>query len=79
LAIEQGSTAAGGKLIYIGGGKIQEREQAPMSEELREEIAQLAQAMTDQLGSNVVSASVDEHCSGDGNCQLLLSRVITSG
>lgn len=79
LAIEQQSKTAGGKLIYIGGGKIQEREQAPMNEELRGEILGLAEAMTNQLGANVVSASIDEHCSADGNCQLLLSRVVTSG
>ncbi len=79
LAIEQQSKAAGGKLVYVGGGKIQEREQAPMSEELRFEIIELAKAMTNQLQSSVVSASIDDHCSADGNCQLLLSRVITGG
>lgn len=79
LAIEQQSKTAGGKLVYVGGGKIQEREQAPMSEELRFEIIELAKSMTNQLQSGVVSASIDDHCSADGNCQLLLSRVITGG
>ena len=79
LAIEQQSKTAGGKLVYIGGGKIQERDQAPMSEELRGEIFELAQAMMEQLSSNQVGANIDDHCSADGNCQLLLSRVITSG
>jgi hypothetical protein len=50
-----------------------------MSEELRGEIFELAQAMMEQLSSNQVGANIDDHCSADGNCQLLLSRVITSG
>jgi superfamily I DNA/RNA helicase/CRISPR/Cas system-associated exonuclease Cas4 (RecB family) len=79
LAIEQQSKTAGGRLVYVGGGKIQEREQAPMSDELRGEIVELANAMTQQLGEGVVSANIDEHCSGDGNCQLLLSKVVSGG
>jgi superfamily I DNA/RNA helicase/CRISPR/Cas system-associated exonuclease Cas4 (RecB family) len=79
LAIEQTAKPAGGKLVYVGGGKIQEREQAPMSDELRQEITQLAEAITSQLQSDVLSANLDDHCGKDDDCKLLLSGVITLG
>ena len=79
LAIEQDDTAAGGKLVFVGGGKIQEREQPAMNEELRQEITLLAEGLKSQLAQGELLAKYDEHCSKDGSCQLLLGRVITDG
>ncbi len=79
LAIEQDAKAVGGKLVFVGGGKIQEREQPAMNENLRQEITQLVEGLKNQLAQGELVAKYDEHCSKDGRCQLLLGRVITDG
>ena len=77
LAIEKTGTSAGGRLVFVGGGKIQQREQPAINEELKAEITELSQKILQQLSQGELVASFDEHCSKDENCKLLLSRVIT--
>jgi hypothetical protein len=79
MAIEKNSAAAGGKLVFVGGGKIQEREQPAMHDQLRDEITSLAKSVVEQLAQSELLAKYDEHCAKDGSCQLLLGRVITDG
>lgn len=80
LAIEQTQKVqtVGGKLVNIGDGKLKQLEQPALSEQDRTELLELAKRITQQLDESYLT-SFDEHCSQDGNCQLLLKRVITGG
>ena len=81
LAIESlySEKSAGGRLVSVGSNKLKNLSQPPLSDELREELQGLSESIFSQLESGVFSAKVDEHCEGDGNCQLLIGRVITGG
>lgn len=81
LAIESlySEKSAGGRLVAVGSNKLKILGHPPLSEELRQELAGLSQAILSQLESGVFSAKVDEHCESDGRCQLLIGRVITGG
>jgi len=80
LAIEQTqkTQTVGGKLVNIGDGKLKQLQQPALSDEDRDELVELAKQISKQLGESYIS-SFDEHCNQDGNCQLLLNRVVTDG
>jgi len=80
LAIEQTqkTQTVGGKLVNIGDGKLKQLQQPALSDEDRDELVELAKRISKQLGESYIS-SFDEHCNQDGNCQLLLNRVVTDG
>lgn len=81
LAIESlySEKSAGGRLVSVGSSKLKKLSQPPLSDQLREELQELSSSILSQLESGVFSAKVDEHCEGDGSCQLLIGRVITGG
>lgn len=80
LAIEQTQSiqTVGGKLVSIGDGKLKQLEQPALTEQDRQDLANLAQQILEQLDKAELVSSSD-HCSKDANCQLLLNRVVTNG
>lgn len=81
LAIESAYSepAAGGRLVAVGGKRLKSLEQSPITQEVRQELFDLAQDLDAQLAEGVFTARIGEHCEKDGNCQLLIGRVITGG
>ena len=69
---------AGGKLVYVGQGKLSVIEQQTLEGEFREEILQVLAEVELGAGGNSFQAHFDEHCSQDGKCQLLIGKVITN-
>ena len=81
LAIESmfEEPSAGGRLVSVGSKNLKTLSQPALTDELRQELSELAGQMHLQLESGEFSARIDEHCGKDGSCQLLIGRVITGG
>jgi len=80
LAIEHKyGASAGAKIVSVGSGKLREVSQQPISQQMRDEIQELVQNVARGLESGIFTASMDEHCSGDQSCTLLLTAGVTGG
>ena len=81
LAIEStyDEKPAGGRLVSIGSNKVKTLAQPALSQELRDELTEVAGAIQGQLENGLFTARIDEHCEKNGSCQLLIGRVITGG
>ena len=81
LAIEStfDEAPAGGRLVSVGSNKVKTLAQPALSQELRDELTEVAGAIQGQLESGLFTARLDEHCEKNGSCQLLIGRVITGG
>ena len=81
LAIEStfDEASAGGRLVSVGSNKVKTLAQPALSQELRDELTEVAGAIQGQLESGLFTARLDEHCEKNGSCQLLIGRVITGG
>lgn len=69
---------AGGKLVYVGNGKLTVMEAPTLEGEFRREIMDLLAKVEEGAGGSSFQAHFDEHCSQDGKCQLLIGKVITN-
>jgi len=81
LAIEStyDEKPAGGRLVSVGSNKVKTLAQPALSQELRDELTEVAGAIQGQLENGLFTARIDEHCEKNGSCQLLIGRVITGG
>lgn len=76
---ELGHELAGAKIVSVGEQKLKVLQQPPLTEELESEITKLLADVEQQAGAARFAANVSSHCLQDGNCQLLIGKVITGG
>ncbi len=69
----------GGRIISVGDQKLKVLDQPALSGESEEELMSLLKQVESGAGGNSFIAQVADHCSADANCQLLISKVVTSG
>ena len=81
LAVREqyGEEMAGGRIVAVGDQRLKVLDQPPISGEFEGEILELLKRVEDGAGGNSFVAEIADHCNEDSNCQLLISKVVTSG
>ncbi len=75
---QYGEPVAGGRIVSVGDQKLKVLDQPALSGESEEELMRLLKLVESGAGGNSFIAQVADHCSADANCQLLISKVVTS-
>jgi RecB family exonuclease len=70
---------AGGRIVSVGDQKLKVLDQPAISGEFEQEVLDLLKQVETGAGGSSFVAEVADHCGEDANCQLLISRVVTSG
>jgi RecB family exonuclease len=70
---------AGGRIVSVGDQKLKVLDQPAISGEFEHEVLELLKKVETGAGGSSFVAEVADHCGQDANCQLLISRVVTSG
>jgi superfamily I DNA/RNA helicase/RecB family exonuclease len=70
---------AGGRIVSVGDQKLKVLDQPAISGEFEQEVLELLKKVETGAGGSSFVAEVADHCGEDANCQLLISRVVTSG
>lgn len=68
----------GGRIISVGDQKLKVLDQPALSGESETALMELLKLVEDGAAGNSFLAQVADHCSADSNCQLLISKVVTS-
>ena len=81
LAVREqyGEEMAGGRIVAVGDQRLKVLDQPKVSGEFEGEILELLKRVEDGAGGNSFVAEIADHCNEDSNCQLLISKVVTSG
>ena len=81
LAVREqyGEEMAGGRIVAVGDQRLKVLDQPQVSGEFEGEILELLKRVEDGAGGNSFVAEIADHCNEDSNCQLLISKVVTSG
>ena len=70
---------AGGRIVSVGDQKLKVLDQPAIAGDFEQEVLDLLKQVESGAGGNSFIAQVADHCSEDANCQLLISKVVTSG
>ena len=81
LAVREqyGEEMAGGRIVAVGDQRLKVLDQPQVSGEFEGEVLELLKRVEDGAGGNSFVAEIADHCNEDSNCQLLISKVVTSG
>ena len=81
LAVREqyGEAMAGGRIVAVGDQRLKVLDQPQVTGEFEGEILDLLKRVEDGAGGNSFVAEIADHCNEDSNCQLLISKVVTSG
>jgi RecB family exonuclease len=81
LAVREqyGESMAGGRIVAVGDQRLKVLDQPEISGDFEGEILELLKRVEDGAGGNSFVAEIADHCNEDSNCQLLISKVVTSG
>lgn len=77
--LSQGETVAGARIVSVGSESLKVFDQPALDSERRAELEALLERAASETGSDSFQASIDSHCSQDGNCQLLLAKAVQHG
>ena len=75
----QNQSVAGARIVAVGGDSLKVLEQPALETQSEEEINQLLNRASLEIGSDQFSASIGSHCREDGSCQLLLAKAVQHG
>lgn len=75
----QGEQLAGARIVSVGGDSLKVLDQPALDQTAKLELEALLERAATEIGSDSFQASISEHCSNDGNCQLLLARAVQHG
>ena len=76
---QYGEEMAGGRIVAVGDQRLKVLDQPKLVGEFEGEILELLKRVEDGAGGNSFVAEIADHCNEDSNCQLLISKVVTSG
>jgi superfamily I DNA/RNA helicase/RecB family exonuclease len=75
----QGDQLAGARIVSVGGEALKVLEQPALNQASKAELQTLLDRAATEIGSDTFQASISDHCSQDGNCQLLLAKAVQHG
>jgi ATP-dependent helicase/DNAse subunit B len=75
----QGEQLAGARIVSVGGDALKVLDQPALSQATKAELQELLERAASEIGSDTFQASISDHCSQDGNCQLLLAKAVQHG
>jgi len=76
---QQGESVAGGRIVSVGDQRLKVLDQPAIQGEFEQEVLDLLKRVEVGAGGSSFVAEVADHCNQDANCQLLISKVVTSG
>jgi superfamily I DNA/RNA helicase len=75
----QGEQLAGARIVSVGGDALKVLDQPALNQATKAELQELLERAASEIGSDTFQASISDHCSQDGNCQLLLAKAVQHG
>ena len=76
---QHGEKVAGGRIVSVGDQRLRVLDQPAIEGEFEQEVLELLKRVEIGAGGNSFVAEIADHCNQDANCQLLISKVVTSG
>jgi hypothetical protein len=76
---QHGENVSGGRIVSVGDQRLKVLDQPEVKGEFELEVLDLLKRVEIGAGGNSFVAEIADHCNQDANCQLLISKVVTSG